>query len=878
MQDVVPTGPVRRWSGGRSMVTRFVEYLPRGNMLDEKAWRRRHRLLQWVLVLHVPGLVGLGLLLGHPTATIGLSVLPTLVCLVIGHLVTHHRWASFFITGGLVFCSIALVLLSRGSIEAHFHFFIIIGFIALYQDWVPFLWNVAFTVLSHGIGTIWLGGQIFNHPAAQQHPWLWSFIHGVAVLLACIGMVIFWRVTEDEQTEKEALGRQLITADAEIGRRQFTSDMLVNLARRNQSMLYRQLDIINQLEDKERDPDALADLFKLDHLATRVRRNAESLLVLAGELAPRTWSAPVALRDVVRAAIAETEDLDRVVFAVDDRVAVSGASVADLTHLLAELTENAVRFSPPETAVTIRARPNRRDEGGQLLTVEDWGVGMPPDDLAEANDLLAHPREVDLAVSQRLGFHVVARLAARHGITVSLSTTPGSGITAVVVLPAALFTPAGAGDLGAPVPVPGADGARAYVGDRAAGQGEGRTAEWADALTAVDSGRGPRPGSGPGTRNGDAWLPPEAFAAAPADDTGPTGPEGRWRGWWNPEVHGADGAGFGAPTPSGSAAVLAEGTGGNGRRNGQGEWPGPNGSGPNGHGASGHAANGRGANGLGPSGHGANGTGPSGHAPKGHSPNGHGADGHASNGHSRAGGQLPTGPGGTGDGMPRTAIARTDGAARDGVANGSERSVPARPEGGLRPVDADRSRGDEARTGAARADDLLAGLGATGDGPRDDAPHAGSREPADRARIPDARQESAPFGIDRRPPAAGPADGTGPRPFPAVPTAMIPPAPGPTPALPHPRADEPTTSEAPATRPGPSGAVRGRGLRRRVPQSHLAPELRHLTHGGLADTAVPLSADAAASALSRYQASRAAAQAVVDVAGASSSMEEGERA
>ena len=156
---------------------------------------------------------------------------------------------------------------SNGAIEAHFHFFIIIGFIALYQDWVPFLWNVVFTVLSHGIGTIWLGGQIFNHPAAQAHPWLWSFIHGIAVLLACVGMVIFWRVTEDEQHAKEALGRRLVTADAEIGRRQFTSDMLINLARRNQSMLYRQLDIINHLEDKEQDPDALADLFALDHLA-----------------------------------------------------------------------------------------------------------------------------------------------------------------------------------------------------------------------------------------------------------------------------------------------------------------------------------------------------------------------------------------------------------------------------------------------------------------------------------------------------------------------------------------------------------------------------------------------------------------------------------
>src|SRR5690349_4649757 len=418
MQDVVPISPPLGRNGGRSAVLRLGSLPPRGNTRHDLAWHRRHRLLQRVLLAHIA----------------------PLICLVLGHLVTHRRWASFFITGGLVFCSVGLVLLTSGSIEAHFHFFIIIGFIALYQDWVPFLWNVAFTTISHGAGTIWLGGQIFNHPAAQAHPWLWSFVHGVAVLFACVGMVIFWRITEDEQVEKEALGRQLITADAEIGRRQFTSEMLVNLARRNQSMLYRQLDIINELENREQDPDALADLFKLDHLATRVRRNAESLLVLAGQQTPRTWTDPVPLRDVVRAAIAETEDLDRVVFAVDDRIAVSGTAIADLTHLLAELTENAVRFSPPETAVTIRVRPNRRDEGGHLLTVEDWGVGMPADDLAEANQLLAHPGDIDLAVAQRLGFHVVARLATRHKISVSLTATPGSGITAVVVLPATLFT------------------------------------------------------------------------------------------------------------------------------------------------------------------------------------------------------------------------------------------------------------------------------------------------------------------------------------------------------------------------------------------------------------------------------------------------------
>ncbi|HEX7149497.1 MAG TPA: ATP-binding protein, partial [Actinomycetota bacterium] len=358
-------------------------------------------------------------------------------CLVLGRLITQRRVASVMITAGLTYCSAVLVSFSNGSIEAHFHFFIMIGFIALYQDWVPFLWNVVFTVLSHGLGSALRTDLIFTHPAGQTSPWVWSAIHGVAVLAACCGVVIFWETTEREQRKTLELTRQL--ADAEITRRRFTSDLLVNLARRNQSLLYRQLGLINQLEDQAEDPDALADLFRLDHLATRIRRNAESLLVLSGEEPPRTWGRPVALVDVVRAAIAETEDLDRVVFAVDERLAVFGNAVADLTHLVAELVENAVHFSPPEASVIIRTRPYLQTPGAYVLTVEDWGVGMRAEDLTEANDLLKAPRDVDLSVSQRLGLHVVARLAQRHGIEVALTPTPGCGVTAAVVLPPFLF-------------------------------------------------------------------------------------------------------------------------------------------------------------------------------------------------------------------------------------------------------------------------------------------------------------------------------------------------------------------------------------------------------------------------------------------------------
>jgi signal transduction histidine kinase len=420
------------------MLASTLALLPRGYTLDEDDWQRRHRLLLWVLAVHVPLLAAFAVGTARPWTAHAALLAVLGACLGAGYaLRRYRRTASIAVTGGLVFCSSALVGLTEGAIEAHFHFFIIIGFIALYQDWVPFLVNVGFTVVSHGIGSAWQGDLIFEHAHGQEDPWLWSLIHGLAVLAACISMMMFWRVTEDQQHARDALAREL--AEAEIERRRFASELLVNLARRNQSMLQRQMQIINQLEDTEQDPDVLGELFRLDHLTTRVRRNAENLLVLSGEQPPRTWSDPVGLRDVVRAAVAETEDLTRVVIDVDERPAVVGHVVTDLTHLLAELTENAVRFSPPDTSVTVRSRPGRDDAVGHVVVIEDWGVGIAADDLAETNALLAAPPDVDLAVHQRLGFHVVARLAARHGVGVVLQPTPGAGTTAVVTVPRALF-------------------------------------------------------------------------------------------------------------------------------------------------------------------------------------------------------------------------------------------------------------------------------------------------------------------------------------------------------------------------------------------------------------------------------------------------------
>ncbi|HMK13160.1 MAG TPA: nitrate- and nitrite sensing domain-containing protein, partial [Acidimicrobiales bacterium] len=220
-------------------------------------------------------------------------------------------------------------------------------------------------------------------------------------------------------------------------------ELFVNLARRNQSLLDRQIGFLDQLEAAETDPDALENLFKLDHLATRMRRNAESLLVLAGIEAPRRWGKPVALGDVVRAAVGEVEDYSRVHVAALDDVYVLGNAAADVAHLLSELLDNATQFSAPGTRVEVIGR---RKGGGYLLSVSDLGIGMTAQQLDEANELLAHPPVTGLSLSRSLGFIVVGRLAKRYGVTVELTAAAVGGVTALVDLPPSLLTMPSSGD------------------------------------------------------------------------------------------------------------------------------------------------------------------------------------------------------------------------------------------------------------------------------------------------------------------------------------------------------------------------------------------------------------------------------------------------
>jgi len=303
--------------------------------------------------------------------------------------------------------------------------------------------------------------------------------------------------------------------------------MFVNLSRRSQSLVERQIRLIDDLEQGEQDPERLASLFQMDHLATRMRRNSENLLVLAGHEGPRRWNQPVALVDVLRAALSEIEQYERVTLNVQPGIAVRGQAVSDVVHLTAELIENATAFSAADTPVTIAG--HLLSSGGVLLEITDQGVGMSAEEMAHANWRLDNPPVVDVAVSRRMGLFVVARMAARHGIRVRLRPGAVGGLIALVWLPDETVmhegqeVPGGRGDSAMAAPATGfepATGPLIAAGqmadgwpDRAAAEREvsaARTPRFAPLRAEAQdtTGLGPRRVPGAGPRPGRASFGP----------------------------------------------------------------------------------------------------------------------------------------------------------------------------------------------------------------------------------------------------------------------------------------------------------------------------------------------------------------------------------
>jgi signal transduction histidine kinase len=209
--------------------------------------------------------------------------------------------------------------------------------------------------------------------------------------------------------------------------------MFVSLSRRSQSLIERLAHLIDSLEQDEGDPDRLSNLFSMDHLVTRMRRNSENLLLLAGHEGARKWSEPVSLMDVARAATSEIEQYSRVTLTIQPGIAISGSAVSDIVHLLAEIIENATVFSARHTPVHVSAR--ELATAGVLIEVSDSGVGIPPSRLSDINSRLDKPPVIDVSVSRHMGLFAAGRLAERHGVRVQLQSRSPQGLTAMIWLP-----------------------------------------------------------------------------------------------------------------------------------------------------------------------------------------------------------------------------------------------------------------------------------------------------------------------------------------------------------------------------------------------------------------------------------------------------------
>ncbi|MER6317747.1 nitrate- and nitrite sensing domain-containing protein [Streptomyces sp. NPDC001581] len=283
--------------------------------------------------------------------------------------------------------------------------------------------------------------------------------------------------------------------------------MFTNLSRRSQGLIQRQLSLISELESREADPDQLSSLFKLDHLATRMRRNGENLLVLAGEEPGRRWTRPVPLVDVLRAAASEVEQYERVELASVPGTDVAGRVVNDLVHVLAELLENATSFSSPQTKVKVTG--HALPDGRVLVEIHDTGIGLSPEDLAAINERLASPPTVDVSVSRRMGLFVVGRLSLRHGIRIQLRPSDSGGTTALVMLPVDV---AQGGKKPGPMP----------------GQGGPGGAQGAPGGQASVPGAAARPSVGAGPQRGQVGAGGQRAALPGRDGSGqrPQGPQG----------------------------------------------------------------------------------------------------------------------------------------------------------------------------------------------------------------------------------------------------------------------------------------------------------------------------------------------------------------
>jgi signal transduction histidine kinase len=343
---------------------------------------------------------------------------------------------------------------------------------------------------------------------------------------------------------------QRTAVDAAVGQarlREGIGEVFRNLARRSQSLLHRQLALLDRMERRTEDPQELGDLFRLDHLTTRMRRHAESLIILSGQSPARGWRNPVPFVDVIRAAVAEVEDYTRVSVISADDTGLAGPAVGDVIHMIAELIENATIYSPPNTPVVIQGGIVGH---GFAIEIEDRGLGMSDEKLAEANDQLAEPLPFDPANTDQLGLLVAGQLARRHDIQITLRRNPYGGTTAIVLIPHSIVVAEGLGEL---EPVKALESAPAVPGMHDTGEQNGLGDSEDTTPDLAHEGMPGERGEPADTGRQEPGLP--SYHAAPPAPSAPVAPPAP-----PPPVPGSPAPGPPAPAPPRAAASSWTGT------------------------------------------------------------------------------------------------------------------------------------------------------------------------------------------------------------------------------------------------------------------------------------------------------------------------------
>lgn len=406
-------------------VDQMLSALPRGNLLDDRVWGGRHRLLLWLLLAHIPGLLAVALAMSRLSVLLTLQLVPVAAGLAVGMWARGRLVRSLGVTVGLAVSSTVLLSVTSGLAEAHFHYFVVVGLVALYQDWRPYLVALAYIVVGHGIIGAVAPGAIYSHPQAVANPWLWALVHGAFVLAACGAQIIFWKQTERQQVAAHAYYAKLYEGERavvdQLRQAQNVKDGLIGVVGHEFRTpltsiqgFARTLDARWERMDRETTQTCTQ---AIQREAKRMTRMVSNLLTASEDLAVSPGDRCV-LRDVAATAVNDVMQLTpmagrsiRVDIPADHAVALSPDAA---TQLLANLLDNAVKFAAPDSKVRVTSRVE-----GDFAVVEVANVG-PPISEADQERIFDAFVQADSSDTRRyggmgLGLHIVRKIVDAYG-------------------------------------------------------------------------------------------------------------------------------------------------------------------------------------------------------------------------------------------------------------------------------------------------------------------------------------------------------------------------------------------------------------------------------------------------------------------------------